>query len=326
MRSIEEWAKNLSCVTRRMFHCGFDGLNTIPISSRITARIHAVVWALRQVVTHWRTSLIVVAVLAWWQWWGLVSLAVTAGVVAGVLTAWRLVDLESFDAWAGRHLRAWWLRWTLYAPKLPRWLHACGLTVTDSAIPVDVTVNPIGRKEPRGQTARRQAAVAFPRLLWVRSGPSWDEVRVRLVPGQKPEDFDEAAGRWPRPGWWPAARSANSRPMWSRSISSAATCSLTRWPAPTSPALADVAGTTVDLRRVWSGRTEYGQDWHVPLGRGSHPGGRFDRGGQELGACGPAGVHRPRHPRRPRPGLGNRPQGHRAGLRTAHPGTRRVRS
>jgi S-DNA-T family DNA segregation ATPase FtsK/SpoIIIE len=29
--------------------------------------------------------------------------------------------------------------------------------------------------------------------------------------------------------------------------------------------LAEVVGTAVDLRRVWSGRTEYGQDWHVPL-------------------------------------------------------------
>ena len=32
--------------------------------------------------------------------------------------------------------------------------------------------------------------------------------------------------------------------------------------------LANVAGTSVDLRRVFSGRTEYGQDWHVPLVRG----------------------------------------------------------
>src|SRR2546423_7100849 len=32
-----------------------------------------------------------------------------------------------------------------------------------------------------------------PKVLGVRSGASWDEVRVRLVPGQKPEDFDEAA-------------------------------------------------------------------------------------------------------------------------------------
>jgi S-DNA-T family DNA segregation ATPase FtsK/SpoIIIE len=32
--------------------------------------------------------------------------------------------------------------------------------------------------------------------------------------------------------------------------------------------LADVEGRSVDVRRVWSGRTEYGQDWHVPLAGG----------------------------------------------------------
>jgi S-DNA-T family DNA segregation ATPase FtsK/SpoIIIE len=36
-------------------------------------------------------------------------------------------------------------------------------------------------------------------------------------------------------------------------------------------ALADIPGTAVDLRRVWAGRTQYGQDWHVPLaGSASH--------------------------------------------------------
>jgi DNA segregation ATPase FtsK/SpoIIIE, S-DNA-T family len=35
--------------------------------------------------------------------------------------------------------------------------------------------------------------------------------------------------------------------------------------------LAGVAGQSVDLRRVWAGRTEYGQDWYIPLtGPASH--------------------------------------------------------
>ena len=68
--------------------------------------VKAVVWALRQTVTHWRTSLTLLGVLAWWHWWGWESLAITGGVVAGVLSGWRLVDLTGFDAWAGRHLRA----------------------------------------------------------------------------------------------------------------------------------------------------------------------------------------------------------------------------
>jgi S-DNA-T family DNA segregation ATPase FtsK/SpoIIIE len=32
--------------------------------------------------------------------------------------------------------------------------------------------------------------------------------------------------------------------------------------------LAGTGGGAVDLRRVWAGRTEYGQDWHVPLAGG----------------------------------------------------------
>src|ERR1700709_1731259 len=52
--------------------------------------IKAVMWALRQVLTHWRPSLTVLAMVAWWYWWGAASLGLTAGAVVGVLTAWRL--------------------------------------------------------------------------------------------------------------------------------------------------------------------------------------------------------------------------------------------
>jgi DNA segregation ATPase FtsK/SpoIIIE, S-DNA-T family len=107
--------------------------------------IKAVVWALRQVVTHWRTSLTVLAMVTWWHRWGGASLILTAGVVAVVLTGWRLVDLASFEAWSGRHLRAWWLRWMVYAPKLPDWLHACGLSITPGAMPMMVTTAGLDR-------------------------------------------------------------------------------------------------------------------------------------------------------------------------------------
>ncbi|MGH4010750.1 MAG: FtsK/SpoIIIE domain-containing protein [Pseudonocardiaceae bacterium] len=227
--------------------------------------IKAVVWALRQVLTRWRTSLTVVAVLAWWQWWGGASLALTAGVVAGVLTGWRLVDLASFDAWAGRHLRASWLRWTVYAPKLPQWLHACGLGIKPHAVPMVVTVNPLGRSIHRG---RRQVQVRLPRVLGVRSGASWDEVRVRLVPGQKPEDFDEAARAL-------ACARKVTRCQVRELTPNVISIDFQRRNLLANPVacrdlatLADVAGTAVDLRHVFSGRTEYGQDWHVPLAGG----------------------------------------------------------
>jgi S-DNA-T family DNA segregation ATPase FtsK/SpoIIIE len=152
--------------------------------------IKAGVWAIRQAVTKWRTSLTVLAVAAWSRWWGWPSLALTVGVIAAVLIGWYLIDLVSFDAWAGRHLRAWWLRWTVYAPKLPDWLYACGLGVKHDAAPVTVALTPLGRGLRR---SRQQVKAQLPTVLGVRSGGSWDEVRIRLVPGQKPEDFDDAA-------------------------------------------------------------------------------------------------------------------------------------
>ncbi|MFY9809395.1 MAG: FtsK/SpoIIIE domain-containing protein, partial [Pseudonocardiaceae bacterium] len=227
--------------------------------------IKAVVWALRQVLTHWRTSLAVVAGAAWWQWWGGDSLALTAGVVAGVLTAWRLIDLASFDAWAGRHLRAWWLRWTVYAPKLPQWLHACGLSIKPDAAPMVVAVNPLGRSIRR---TRSQSQARLPQVLGVRSGASWDEVRVQLVPGQKPEDFDEAARAL-------ASARAVTRCQVRELTPNVVSIDFQRRNLLADPVscldlatLGALDGTSVDLRRVFSGRTEYGQDWYVPLAGG----------------------------------------------------------
>ena len=188
--------------------------------------IKALGWALRQTLIHWRTSLTLVALGAWWHRWGPASLAITVTVVAGMLVGWRLTDLTSFDAWAGRHLRAWWLRWTLYSPKLPQWLHACGLGIKHDAAPVVLAVTPLARAFARNR--RAGALTELPKVLGVRSGASWDLVRVRLVSGQKPEDFDVAARALASARGWRAARSANSPRMWFRSTFSAATCSPTR--------------------------------------------------------------------------------------------------
>jgi DNA segregation ATPase FtsK/SpoIIIE, S-DNA-T family len=227
--------------------------------------IKAVGWALRQVVTHWRTSLSVVALLAWWQWWGWPSLALTSGVITGTLTGWRLLDLRSFDAWAGRHLRAWWLRWTVYAPKLPDWLHACGLSITQSSAPAVLVLTPLGRAVGR---TRCPVPTQLPRVLGVRSGASWDEVRVQLVPGQKPEDVDEAARAL-------ASARGVARCQVRELIPTVVSIDFQRRDLLIDPVacldlttLATTPGGSVDLRRVWTGRTEYGQHWHIPLAGG----------------------------------------------------------
>jgi DNA segregation ATPase FtsK/SpoIIIE, S-DNA-T family len=158
------------------------------------------------------------------------------------------------------------LRWTVYAPKLPAWLHACGLSVRDDLVPVAVTVNLVGRRKIHRD--RQAAVVRYPAVLGVRSGPSWDQVRVRLVPGQKPEDFDEAARALASARRVTRCQVREIKPhvvsidFQRRNLlaDSVACANLAE--------LATVDGGSVDLRRVWSGRTEYGQDWHVPLAGG----------------------------------------------------------
>ena len=221
------------------------------------------VWLVQQLVTRWRTTLALLALLAWWHWWGWPSLVLAAGSLAAGLVGWRLVDLVSFDQWAGRFLRSWWLRWTIYHRKFPGWLHACGLSVTDDTVPVDVTVALVGRKKVHRD--RSQRGVRVPKLRKVRSGPSWDEVRVELVPGQKPEDFDEAARALASARKVTRAQVRELEPnvvsldFQRRDLLAA--------PVPC-PRLEEIDGAAVDLRRVWAGRTEYGQDWRLPLSGG----------------------------------------------------------
>jgi DNA segregation ATPase FtsK/SpoIIIE, S-DNA-T family len=230
--------------------------------------IKAGTWAIRQALTRWRTSLSVLAVGAWWHWWGWPSLALTVSVIATVLTAWRLADVVSFDAWAGRHLRAWWLRWTIYAPRLPDWLHACGLGIRQDATPVVVALTPFGGSLRRN---RQQARAQLLTVLGVRSGASWDEVRVRLVPGQKPEDFDVAARALACARGVARCQVRELSPNVVSIDFQRRNLLATPVSGPDLTTLADVPGTAIDLRRVFAGRTEYGQDWYVPLaGPASH--------------------------------------------------------
>jgi S-DNA-T family DNA segregation ATPase FtsK/SpoIIIE len=179
------------------------------------------------------------------------------------------VDLVSFDQRAGRWVRAWWVRWTIYDPQLPGWLHACGLTIRDTALPVAVTVTLVGRKKVQRDQAT--AAVRFPKVLGVRSGGSWDEVRVRLVPGQKPEDYDDAARalasarQVARCQVREIAPNVVSIDFQRRNLLAGAV------PCTDLAALAEVRGESVNLGRAWAGQTEYAQDWYLPLaGPGAH--------------------------------------------------------
>lgn len=234
--------------------------------------VKALVWLVRTVVRCWRTSLTVVGVAVWCRYLGWLSLTVTLAAlltVVGVwwLIAWRTGRLPGFDALLGRRVRGWWLRWWLYGRRMPHWLRACRLTVRDLNQGVRVSVNVLRRSGMARPVKPRPDQT--PRILGVRSGASWDEVRLRLVPGQKPEDFDEAtrelavARRVSRCQVRELEPDVVSVDFQRRNLlaGTVACRSLVD--------LAQEAGSAIDLERVWAGRTEYGTDWTVSL-RGSH--------------------------------------------------------
>ncbi|KAA1011876.1 cell division protein FtsK, partial [Pseudonocardia sp. EV170527-09] len=223
----------------------------------------AVVWLAR----HWRTTSTVTVVSAWCWWWGWLSLLLVALTVAASLGLWRIVAPLPFDHWAGRRIRSWWQRWAVYAPRMPRWLRSCGLTVPDRAGATVIQVNPLRRTAtaPRSRPRRDQ----LPRILSVRSGPSWDEVKVRLVPGQTPEEFDTAARALA------VARGVNRCQVRELSANVVSIDYQRRnlldavVDAPDLDALTTVAEEALDLDRVLSGATEYGTEWRQSI-RGSH--------------------------------------------------------
>jgi S-DNA-T family DNA segregation ATPase FtsK/SpoIIIE len=222
---------------------------------------------IKAAVTHWRTTLGGIVLGGWLWWWGSLPVALTVAAVAVGLLVWRWRHPMSFEAWVGRRLRSWWLRWTLYARRLPGWLRACGLTVSDPHQPAVLVMSPLGRRKVQRQVKSRVDQV--PRVVGVRSGASWDEVRVRLVAGQKPEDFDEkarelavarAVARCQVRELSPNVvsidfqrRNLLADTVWCRDLAD----------------LVDIAGSGVDLSKVWSGRTGYGLDWHQSV-KGSH--------------------------------------------------------
>ena len=231
--------------------------------------LKAAAWLITQVVTRWRTSLTILALAAWWHGWGWLSLTLTLSVITLVFAVWWWINVVSFDAWVGRWLRAWWLRWTIYAPKLPGWLHACGLSATDATTPVVVTVTLVARQRIRRD--QHQPTIRVPKVLGVTSGASWDEVRIRLVPGQKPEDFDTATRALACARGVARCQIRELKPDMVSIDFQRRNLLTTPVACPDLTTMTTLDAASVDLHRVWAGRTEYGHDWHLPLtGSASH--------------------------------------------------------
>ncbi|MEV0088198.1 FtsK/SpoIIIE domain-containing protein [Saccharopolyspora sp. NPDC050642] len=180
-----------------------------------------------------------------WSWaWGWVSLVIAAGGVVAAGVVWRLVHAASFERRCWRHLRAGALRMWVYELRWPRWARASHLVFHDEDF----------------------AEPVVPRLRSVTSGRWWDEVHVRMLPGQRQRDYELAAESL-----------ANARKVQRCSIREVSpgvvsVNFLRRDPLERPVALPEITslpGETMPLDDVHIGEGESGQPWRVPL-LGSH--------------------------------------------------------
>lgn len=180
----------------------------------------------------------------WWWAWGWASWSVALGclLVAGLVWRWRAPVAFEHRVW--RHLRSGVLRLWVYGPRWPRWARASRLVWEQ-----DTVAEPI-----------------VPRLRSVTSGPSWDEVTVRMVPGQTQRDYEHAAES--------LAQSRKVARCAVREVSPGVVSLgfLRRDPlasAVSLPPIPSEPGEVMNLRNVHIGYGEHGQAWRVPL-LGSH--------------------------------------------------------
>ncbi|MEV6563018.1 hypothetical protein AB0M22_45390 [Nocardia sp. NPDC051756] len=96
-----------------------------------------------------------------WPW----ALVVVGVSIAGMVL-WRAKHPETFERWLTRRARARFLRWFRYRLRWDKRLDACKLTVTGGA------------------------STLVPRLLLAEIGDGLDWVRVKMLDGQCPADYE----------------------------------------------------------------------------------------------------------------------------------------
>ncbi|SEP52447.1 DNA segregation ATPase FtsK/SpoIIIE, S-DNA-T family [Amycolatopsis saalfeldensis] len=199
--------------------------------------VKLVLWMVRHPVMVAVPAVIVIA----GQRWGWSAVAVTAAGLAVVTGCWYRGHPDTFDQYAGPYLRAWCRRWSSYIG--PRWRHAlraCELSITH----------------------RKTREEKFPRITRIRSySTTVDTLHLRIVAGQQEKHFEAKSAELAhalrvqrvsvevvKPGV--IGLHIQRREPFTKII-----------PAPDMPQ----QSSTVDLKRVYVGETEYGQEWRIPI-------------------------------------------------------------
>ncbi|MGW5221599.1 hypothetical protein ACWEQA_27375 [Nocardia sp. NPDC004085] len=97
---------------------------------------------------------------------GPVAALVVAGLSAAGIILWRIQRPEMFERWVTRRARSRFLTWFRYRRRWARLMTACHLSID------------------------RGNRTFIPRLLGVQIGPATDRVRVRMLDGHCPADFE----------------------------------------------------------------------------------------------------------------------------------------
>ncbi|WP_280235814.1 hypothetical protein [Nocardia cyriacigeorgica] len=144
-----------------------------PASEIFTAVMYALMYAVAgaAIAVHWALlfpmiSLPIAAAIAAGVLWGWPFGIGVAGISGAGIMLWRLRRPEMFERWVTRRARTRFLAWWRYRVRWNRKLTACGLAIIDGD------------------------ATRIPRLLSVAIGEHSDRVRVRMLDGQCPADYD----------------------------------------------------------------------------------------------------------------------------------------
>lgn len=176
----------------------------------------------------------------------LVGWEIVAGII-GLLflsgSVWKAADADSFERFVGAFLRHWWRRWYTYRRAWDRVMRRCGLVIED----------------------REQ--LHTPGLDGIKFGQLWDEVTIRLLPGQEPDDFERAKERL-RTAWGGLRVEVTEVKPASVRVDLMRRDLLAEGPIEPAPMPASTA--EVDFRNLPIGRDDRGRVYAVNLLDGNH--------------------------------------------------------